>query len=129
MSKRKLDTDTALWHKLKLAAREMRHKPTPAEKALWQRLRNRQIANARFRRQHNIDRFIADFYCAEAGLAIELDGPIHQYSEEADQIRQEILESLGFRVLRFTNEQVLTALPEVIDAICAALNPPDRPSP
>jgi very-short-patch-repair endonuclease len=70
MGKRKLDSASALWEKLKPIARQMRHEPTLAENALWQRLRNRQIANARFRRQHNIDRFVVDFYCAEVGLII-----------------------------------------------------------
>ena len=129
MGKRKIHPKPELWEKLRLVAQEMRHEPTPAERALWQQVRNRQVANARFRRQHSIDRFIVDFYCVEASLAIEVDGPIHQYSAEADQIRQEYLESLGLRVLRFTNEQVLTAMPSVIAAIRAALNPPDLPSP
>ena len=129
MSKRKLDADPALWEKLNLAAREMRHEPTVAEYALWRKLRNRQVANARFRRQHSIDRFIVDFYCAEASVVIEVDGPIHQYSAEADQVRQEYLESLGLHVLRFSNDEVLTSMATVLAAISAALNANDLPSP
>ncbi|MBN2303711.1 MAG: endonuclease domain-containing protein [Anaerolineae bacterium] len=114
-------TPPALWVKLKLLVRQMRHDPTPAEDALWQRLRNRQIADLKFRRQHSIDRFIADFYCAEAQLVIEIDGPIHDYTPDEDAIRQEFLESRGLRVLRFANDDVLSALDDVIAAITGAL--------
>ncbi len=127
MSKRKVDTDPKLWEKLRLVAREMRHEPTPAENMLWRRLRNRQVADARFRRQHNVDRFVVDFYCAEASLVIEVDGPIHERSTEADQVRQEYLESLGLWVLRFTNDEVLTSMSSVIAAIRTALNSMDSP--
>ncbi len=95
-----------LWARLKPLARQMRRDPTPAEDALWECLRNRQIAGLKFRRQHSIDRFIADFYCADAHIIVEVDGPVHEYTPEEDAIRQEYLESLGFRVLRFTNDDV-----------------------
>jgi very-short-patch-repair endonuclease len=79
------------------AARSMRHTPTRAEKTLWQRVRNRQVGGLKFRRQHSIDRFIVDFYCAEACLVIEIGGPAHAESN-ADADRQHTLESLGPRV-------------------------------
>ncbi len=111
----------ALWEKLKPLARQMRHEPTRAEDALWQRLRNRQIAGHKFRRQHSIDRFIVDFYCADAQLIIEVDGAVHDFTPEEDAIRQEFLESLGLRVIRFTNDQVLDDIAAVLDAIRNAL--------
>ena len=71
-------TSPQLWHRLKPLAREMRLNPTPAEDRLWQRLRRSQIHGTPFRRQHTIERFIVDFYCPQAQLVIELDGPINQ---------------------------------------------------
>ncbi len=88
------------------ASRAMRHQPTPAEDAIWQRLRNRQVRGLKFRRQHPIDRFVVDFYCAEAQLVIEIDGASH-HAPSADAERQAILETLGLRVLRFTNDEAL----------------------
>ena len=106
-----------LWEKLKPLARQMRHEPTPAEKLLWQRLRNRKIANTKFRRQHGIERFVVDFYAAEARLIIEIDGPIHEYTQEEDALRQEYLESLNLHVIRFTNDQVLYDIEAVLKSI------------
>jgi len=110
-------TSPDLWARLKPLARQKRRRPTPAEEALWQRLRRRHSANLKFRRQHTIDRFIADFYCAEARLVVEVDGPIHEYTPEEDAIRQEFLESLGLRVIRFTNNKVLGEIDGVVAAI------------
>jgi very-short-patch-repair endonuclease len=98
------------------AARAMRREPTPAENALWLRIRNRQVNGLKFRRQHSIDRFIVDFYCAEAQLVIEIDGLIHD-TLNADAERQEILESLGLCVLRFSNDDVLGRIENVIAQI------------
>jgi very-short-patch-repair endonuclease len=95
-----------LWEKLLPLARQKRHKPTPAENALWQCLRSRKLNGLRFRRQHTFERFIVDFYCAEAKLVIEVDGPVHDYTVEEDKVRQEFLESLGLQVLRITNDEV-----------------------
>jgi very-short-patch-repair endonuclease len=99
----------------------MRHDPTPAEETLWECLRNRQIAGLKFRRQHGIDRFIADFYCADAQIIIEVDGAVHEYTPEEDAIRQEFLESLGFRVVRFTNDDVEQHLDAVVQVITETL--------
>jgi len=114
-------TPPHLWEKLKPLAQEMRRHPTPAEKMLWQHLRDKQLLGYKFRRQHTIGRFIVDFYCRDAGLVIEVDGPIHQYTAEEDAIRQEFLERQGLRVLRFTNDQVFTDLTSVLAAIGRAL--------
>ena len=120
-------TPPDLWKKLKPVARQMRHQPTPEEKTLWQCLRGRQLAGLRFRRQHAIDRFIVDFYCAEARLVIEVDGPIHQYSQEQDGLRQEFLESRGLRVLRFTNDEVAGSVERVLARIAAGSTSPPGP--
>jgi very-short-patch-repair endonuclease len=93
--------------KLLQVARQMRKEPTEAEKILWQHLRRHQILDLNFRRQHPVERFILDIYCSEIGLVIEVDGPIHQYSQLEDALRTDYLESLGLKVMRFTNEQVL----------------------
>jgi very-short-patch-repair endonuclease len=106
----------------------MRHIPTPAENWLWQQLRRKQRLDFKFRRQHAIERFIVDFYCPAAWLVVEVDGPVHQYTYEEDMIRQAYLESLGLRVLRFTNEQVMKQLEGVIVVIEEALRtPPPAP--
>ncbi|MBN1287693.1 MAG: FAD-dependent oxidoreductase [Anaerolineae bacterium] len=115
------NTTPELWEKLKPLARQMRREPTGAENHLWQRLRSRQVMDQKFRRQHAIDRFIVDFYCAAARLVIEVDGPIHEYTDQEDMIRQEYLESLGLSVLRFTNEEVLTDTNGVVERISKAL--------
>jgi very-short-patch-repair endonuclease len=106
-----------LWQKLKPLARQMRKAPTLAEAKLWQYIRKAQIRGVKFRRQYAIDRFIADFCSLEAQVIIELDGPIHQYTQEEDGIRQAFLESLGFTLLRFPNMEVLNNLRAVLDEI------------
>ncbi len=116
-------TPPHLWEKLKPLARQMRKDPTPAEETLWQGLRKKQLG-VKFRRQHAIERFIVDFYCREAGLVIEVDGPIHQYTVEEDAIRQQFLESQGLRVLRFANDQVFNDLENVLATIQQALEKP-----
>jgi very-short-patch-repair endonuclease len=114
-------TSPQLWHRLKPLAREMRLNPTPAEDRLWQRLRRSQIHGTPFRRQHTIERFIVDFYCPQAQLVIELDGPIHQYTVEQDAIRQEFLEAQGLQVLRFENQNVFNTLDAVVAIIAEAV--------
>ncbi len=106
-----------LWDKIKPLAREMRKEPTGAEAKLWPAIRKEQIRSVKFRRQVAIDRFIADFCSLELRLIIELDGPIHQYTQEEDAIRQAFLESLGFTVLRFSNIEVFNNLRGVLERI------------
>jgi len=115
-------TDPILWDKLKPIAREMRSKPTEAENVIWRRLRSHQLQGHKFRRQHNIERFIVDFYCPKAKMVIEIDGPIHQYQEKEDAIRQEFLESQKLKVLRFSNDAVLNSTEEVIKQILVNLS-------
>ena len=99
----------------------MRCEPTPAEEKLWQKLRNKQLLGLKFRRQHSIERFIVDFYCGKVRLVVEVDGSIHDYTQEEDALRQAFLESLGLRVLRFSNAEVLDSVDRVLEVIAAYL--------
>jgi very-short-patch-repair endonuclease len=110
-------TAPELWEKLKPIAREMRKEHTQAERMLWERLRRNQVAGLPFRRQFPIERFIVDFYCPAAKLAVEVDGPIHQYNQTEDRIRTEYIEAMGIRLIRFTNEEIFTKISTVIDQI------------
>jgi very-short-patch-repair endonuclease len=94
----------------RVRARELRREMTPAEEALWERLRDRQILGLKFRRQTPIDRYIPDFCCPELRLVVEVDGEVHEADSQAehDRNRDAYLRSLGYLVLRFSNEQVLT---------------------
>lgn len=96
-------------------ARELRKKMTPSEKTLWEYLKNKQLLGLRFRRQHPIDIFIVDFYCHNIKLVIELDGGIHDHPEnkEHDKNRTAHLEKFGIKVIRFTNEEVITDVAKV----------------
>ncbi len=100
-------------------ARFLKKVQTEAESFLWQRLRNRKLNGFKFRRQHPIDKYIADFYCHETKLIIEVDGEIHLNNDQIvyDKIRTEELESLGLRVIRFTNRQVLDKIDHVLQEI------------
>jgi very-short-patch-repair endonuclease len=104
-------------------ARALRKARTPSEEILWQALRNRQLDGRKFRRQQPIGAFVLDFFCPEERLAVEVDGPIHESQREADQMRQELIESLGIRVVRLTAAQVETNLPTVLSTIRAAFLP------
>ena len=101
---------------IRARARELRQPQTPAERTLWSRLRNRQLG-PKFRRQHPIGRFIVDFYCAQAKLAIEIDGDTHADQVEYDAERTAWLAEQGVRVVRFTNRQVHRQIEDVLQAI------------
>ena len=106
-------------------ARELRHEMTYAEKRLWQYLRNDQLAGAHFRKQHAVDTYIVDFFCAKAKLVIEVDGDSHAAQADYDATRTQWLnEQHAYRVLRFTNDEVLTNIEAVIEVIRAALSAP-----
>lgn len=100
-------------------ARELRQPLTPQEQKLWQRLRGKQLYGLKFRRQHPIDRFILDFYCAAHKLAIEIDGHHHADPEQQryDQARTQWLQQQGLRVIRFTNQEVDTNIEGVLAEI------------
>jgi very-short-patch-repair endonuclease len=116
MAKRHRQTAGPGWALLAGPAREHRLKPTRAEDALWQALRNAQLG-VRFRRQHVIDRFIVDFVCLRLDLVVEVDGPGHESEDSRDTARDARMLGLGYHTVRFTNEQVLNRLDAVVDAI------------
>jgi len=89
---------------------------TPAENALWQRLRDRQLG-VKFRRQHVIGPFVADFACVSHGLVIELDGSVHNESWNYDARRSEFIRERGFEVLRFENDAIADHLDLIVDVI------------
>ena len=95
---------------------ELRKEMTPAEKVLWNRLNKSQLG-VRFKAQHPIDIFIADFYCHKCKLIVEVDGEIHLSQKEADENRTAELERFGLTVIRFTNKEVLNAVEKVVDEI------------
>ena len=103
----------------------MRKQMPPAEVTLWQPLRNRQANGHKFRRQYSVDRYILDFYCPSAKLAIEIDGDSHfnELAAQADKIRQQTIEELGINFLRFTNNDVYENLDEVFETILKHLPP------
>lgn len=96
-------------------ARELRKNPTASEKVLWEQLRKRRLGGYRFVRQkpliyeQNQNQrffFIADFYCAEKKLVIEVDGPIHEYQQYYDYQRDLVIEKLGLRTVRILNDEL-----------------------
>jgi|SRR5690606_9104650 very-short-patch-repair endonuclease len=100
-------------------ARENRKSQTVAEGVLWEALRNRKLSGFKFRRQHPIADFIADFYCHECRLIVEIDGNYHDDFEQRqyDEGRTYELEDLGIEVMRFTNDDVINHLPLVLNRI------------
>ena len=113
-------------------AREMRKNPTDAEKLMWGNLRKRKLCGKKFLRQYIIEHggfmnkvsyFIADFYCHEHKLIVEIDGDIHQEQIEYDKLREEILTELGYKVIRFTNEKVFSDMDNALGKLATILDP------
>lgn len=95
-----------------------------AEDLLWQIIRNRQIAGLKFRRQHPLANYIADFYCHELKLVIELDGDVHDIAwvKERDLRREKAMKELGLQIVRFSNEQVFSNADLIADKIIEIKN-------
>jgi very-short-patch-repair endonuclease len=113
-------------------ARELRRQETPAERELWRWLRGRKLGGFKFRRQHPLGLFIADFYCLEALLVIEADGAWHYPSPRRDQARDRLFAAAGLTVLRFENREILENTAAVLERIRQSLPPRDAvplPSP
>lgn len=106
-------------------ARALRQSPTTAEQLLWHHLRNRQLAGAKFRRQHPLGPYILDFVCLEHGLVVEVDGGQHAdpQAQAYDQQRSAWLQQQGLQVLRFWNHDVLQQTHEVLAQLLQALTP------
>ena len=113
---------------LKTKSRALRSNSTDAERLLWLHLRRRQLAGFRFRRQHPIGDFIADFVCLERSLVVEVDGGQHQTNGAYDTRRSEQMGKSGFRVVRFWNNQVFQELDAVKETILKELGGP-HPNP
>ncbi len=114
-------------------AQELQQRSTDAEQALWKRLRNRQLAGCKFRRQVPLGKYIVDFVCFERKVVIEVDGGHHQAHVSSDTVRTTWLESQGFQVLQFWNHEVLADPEAVQEALLGALQEnspsPHSPSP
>ncbi|MFD0750472.1 leucine--tRNA ligase [Mucilaginibacter calamicampi] len=113
--------DPVYYEQLKDYSRENRNQPTEAENILWQFLRKEQTGY-KFRRQHAIDQFIADFVSLEKGLIVELDGHHHKLNKEADDDRTAVLNHFGFEVIRFNNDEVLRDPQRVFDTVKSKLD-------
>ena len=116
--------EPALYGLMKEFAKKNRYnQPTEAETVLWESLKNKQLEGFKFRRQHIIGSYIADFVCLKKKLVVEVDGLIHQLPEnkKSDKERTAWLKEHDFRVIRFTNEEVLTNLDQVLDKILRTL--------
>src|SRR6187401_232903 len=103
-------------------ARELRNKLTPSEQIFWLRLKEN-FPQHKFRRQHPISIYIADFYCHKLKLVIEIDGSIHNSNEAKldDENRQKALENLNLTIIRFTNEQIKKEDKSVIEIVSSAI--------
>ena len=101
-------------------ARQLRREMTPAERKLWSALRGRKLTGFKFRRQQVIDGFIADFYCPEVGLVLELDGLIHDAQAEHDAHRDRVLADRRLTVVRIPNRRIEIEFDRVLDEIEAA---------
>ena len=107
-------------------ARLLRQNQTAAEAILWEQLRNRRLANYKFRRQYPVEHYIVDFICMSEQLIVELDGYHHADSEQRayDDVRTQFLEAAGYRLVRFWNDQVSDELPVVLETVRQALKAP-----
>ena len=117
-------------HNLTKNARDLRRHSTDAERLLWRHLRDSQIVGSKFRRQEQIGHFIVDFVCYDKTLVIEADGGQHALQQEKDAQRTAWLNTQGFRVLRFWNNEVLTNIEGVLERIWEELSsePPLTPT-
>lgn len=114
----------------KLLRRQLRNNPTPSERKLWRYLKGRQFHGLVFHRQHGIGRYIVDFYCPKLRLVIEVDGSVHENSEvqKYDAIRRKFLEeSCYLRVVRFTNDEVMEDVEEVLKKMEKIVTAPTFP--
>jgi len=116
---------------LKEFVKEHRSNPTEAEKCFWELVRGKKIENYKFRRQHIIGQYIVDFVCLEKFLVVEIDGLIHQLPDNKanDEERTKWLNEKGFKVIRFTNEEIISNTEKVIETLLNELNNPIATNP
>ena len=108
--------------------RELRKDQTKAEGIFWELVRNKQFMGLKFRRQHQIGLYIVDFYCHSERLIVEFDGEVHNTSEQKkkDEKRDKYLKSLGNKVLRFSNAELIDDTGNVLKVIKESLSPPEK---
>ena len=116
---------------MKSLARKLRHQSTDAERMLWKYLRAHRMAGYKFKRQVVIEPYIVDFMCLEARLIVEADGGQHLEQVKDDLKRSRFLESLGYKVVRFWNHEILCDIHSVLERIhsCLIESPSPQPSP
>ncbi len=95
-------------------ARKLRRETTEAEALLWKHIRDRNLVGIKFRRQHPIGRYIADFCCVEEKLIVELDGGQHADDSDQDEQRTQDIETYGYRIVRYWNSEVLNNIDSVL---------------
>lgn len=125
-----LNSKTKLAEIAKIVCRELRKNSTKAERIFWEKVRDKQFYRKKFYRQYPIFHditgretfFIADFFCFEGKLIIELDGKYHQYRLKEDEERTKILNHLGLRVVRFSNDEIINDLGKVLVKLNEYLN-------
>jgi very-short-patch-repair endonuclease len=100
----------------------MRQHPTQAEALLWSYLRMKNLGGYKFRRQHIINTYIVDFYCPQCKLILEVDGPIHEKQQVYDLSRELNLIAMGYKILRFKNDEVIYHTDEVLKKIIGYLH-------
>jgi len=102
-----------------------------AEQALWSKLKNQQLKGHKFRRQYSVDQYILDFYCPQAKLGIEVDGPSHFKNSKihSDKNRTQHMETYGIHIVRFTNSDIYENLDGVLNSILDSLTRTDNPEP
>ena len=105
-------------------ARLLRRNQTSSEIQMWSLLRDRRLKDYKFRRQHPIDRYVADFACVSARLIVELDGPIHDETIEQDRVRDEFLTDNGWQIIRFSNAELGRESDFVVSQLLARLERP-----
>jgi very-short-patch-repair endonuclease len=110
--------------------RKLRKRQTNAERLLWKHLRKRQLKGLKFRRQHPLGRYIADYYCPEARLVVELNGKMHDHEnqQEYDKMRNEIIEVHRIKVLRIKNEEIEQNIGKVLKKIADLTSIPESPT-
>jgi 1-hydroxy-2-methyl-2-(E)-butenyl 4-diphosphate synthase len=116
--------DPFFYKLIKQYAKEHRSKPTATEEILWNALKAKQLEGYKFRRQHIIDKFIADFVCLKKSLVIEIDGLIHFHPDHiiSDEERTKVLNHLGFKVIRFSNKEIINRIDIVLKKILTELS-------
>jgi very-short-patch-repair endonuclease len=104
-------------------AKRLRREMTPAERLLWRALRGSSLNGVHFRRQQIVAGFVADFYCHSSALVVEVDGWVHEEQRVSDARRDAILSGLGLRVLRVSNDEVMSNVDGVLQKIAENLTP------